>query len=96
MNILKLNADQLKDIYYEGGFELGTDFVEVNVINDGRNDWQVEHKCETSELIFEFEGRYYRIYLTRWGSYWQGYELNDPEIEEVELAQKTVNYWRAL
>lgn len=98
--IEELTGKQLLDVYFEGGFYVGNgeeqEFVEVDVIVDG-TDWDVEHKHESSEVVFKYGNKFYRIYLTRWGSYWQGYEYDEPEgAEEVMLATRTVEYWRVI
>lgn len=87
---------QLQDIDDEHGFvnENGG-WEDVRIVE--RGEWEVEHKYESSWVVFEYQNKYYRFYLSRWGSYWQGYEYDTPDgFEEVELAQKTVNYWRAI
>jgi hypothetical protein len=95
---MEFTNEQLLDIWREGGICTNPDdpnsWVDVTLVEEG--DWEVEHKCEQSTVVFEFDGKYYRFYLTRWGSYWQGYEYDEPDgFEEVEKATKTVEYWRA-
>lgn len=95
---MEFTNEQLDQIWSEGGFVPTTgdsDWEDVNVVEEG--DWEVEHKCESSTVIFEYKGKYYRFYLTRWGSYWQGYEYDPIDgYEEVKQVEKTVLVWRAV
>lgn len=96
---MEFTNKQLSDVFFENAIQLDPNdddsWVDVNIIEEG--DWEVEHKCESSTIIFEYNGKYYRFYLTRWGSYWQGYEYDEPDgFEEVIEDYKTIKYWRAI
>lgn len=97
---MEFTSEQLNDIFFEGGFYLNRggdeeDFVEVNVIEEG--DWQVEHKHEYCDVVFEYEGKYYMYGMSRSGSYWSDYHWEDPEeAYEVKQVEVVTTVWRAV
>jgi hypothetical protein len=94
---MKFTGEQLLEIWREGGFEdANGEYQEVEIV-EGEDDWQVEHKCEQSQIIFKYQDKYYAFWLTRWGNYWSGYEYDEPEdAYEVEQVEKTILVWKAV
>lgn len=94
---MEFTNDMLREIWSEGGFELGTDFIEVDVLQDGHNEWEDSGKYSNTQVVFIYNGKTYAFDIYRSGSYFTEYHY---EIEggayEVELATRTTEYWRAL
>lgn len=93
----KFTKEQLMDIWREGGFEIGTDWVDVEVLDDGHDSWEDGGKYQDTQVVFIYEGKTYAFNITRSGSYFSHYEYEIwDDAYEVELATKTITYWRAL
>jgi hypothetical protein len=93
---MEFTEKQLKYIWREEGFEQPNgDWVEVEVIEDG-NDWEDDGKYQYALVVFIYNGKTYAFDISRSGSYFTEYHY---EIMggayEVELATKTIEYWRA-
>lgn len=67
-------------------FELGIGESEKGYTLILQGDFIADHKCEIQEVIFEFEKKFYRLWVSRMGSdftYWEyDYELECPEVEK--------------
>lgn len=92
---MKFTTKQLLEIYnneWQGvsSFRLddGTD-VEVKVIEI--SDWIDQRKFSEKEVVFEYEGKFYSFYVTRWGSHFTHYEYYvSDEAVEVKPVEETI------
>lgn len=98
MNILNLTEKQCLTLWREEAIENEQgDWVDVEIVEEP--EWVDGGKYSSAEIIFKFEGKYYRFEIVRSGSYFSHYEYevySKPEEVEQHTYTKTVTEWRAV
>lgn len=66
------------------------------IVKDG--DWMDEGKSESKSDVVKHKesGSYFKVYFSRRGDHWQGYETEFDSASEVEPYQKTITSYRAV
>jgi uncharacterized protein YfaS (alpha-2-macroglobulin family) len=90
---MQFTNEQLKEIWNEGGFTNSEGvFVETEVAEDG--EWIDEGKYQRKEYVFAYDGKFYSMYITRYGSYFSYYDYEIDGADEVVKITETVTIER--
>ncbi|MBT0952042.1 hypothetical protein KJK38_00150 [Bacillus velezensis] len=97
--MVKLTIEQLEDMAFEGGINIGD--VTYTVVEE--SGWEYDHKYQSKTVIFTDGNNHYRGEIGRSGSEWTDwtydseiYGADDPaEITEVEKREVVVTEWVA-
>lgn len=60
------------------------------------SDWEDDGKYQHCSVVYKSGEDYFRVNLARSGSYWNDYEYQDPEFEQVEPFQHTITGYRPI
>lgn len=91
---MKIEREVAQELMY---CSKGEQYNDYEVVEDG--DWISEGKYEYKEIVFKFEGKYYRLSDSRSGSYFTDYHYesedwdDEVEVETVVPKKVTTTKW---
>lgn len=93
-----MNAQEFAEKFvHDKGWEVFDPEEKVSITQAHSGDWEIEHKSQYKEDIYQIDNQYFAVMIQRDNSgYWSDGETYDPEVYEVKPEQVTITKWVAV
>lgn len=90
-----ITAQEFEEKYvFDKGWEVFDPEDKVTITNVHSGDWEIEHKSQYKEDVYQIGEQYFAVLQQRDNSgYWSDGESYDPDVYEVKPQQVTVTKW---